>query len=155
MVNSLVVNFKIIFGSSINMQILDRVVNNLPTSPVTNLESCITYLWVTCCTQSGACVHVMYNITCLSPQKYLVSHFQMFLAQINDFSTAKTFDPLLIKNGLHSWAETSARDPGFDSRHHQIFWVAVGLEWGPLSLVRITEELLERKSSSACLENRD
>jgi hypothetical protein len=40
-----------------------------------------------------------------------------------------------------------SRDPGFDSRHFQVFWEVVGLEWGPLSLVRITEELLEWKSS--------
>jgi hypothetical protein len=31
----------------------------------------------------------------------------------------------------------------------------VGLEWGPLSLVSSTEELLERKSSDSGLENRD
>jgi hypothetical protein len=31
----------------------------------------------------------------------------------------------------------------------------VGLERGPLSLVRITEELLEWKSSGSCLENRE
>jgi hypothetical protein len=38
---------------------------------------------------------------------------------------------------------------GFDSRHYQIFWVVVGLERGPLtiSLVSITEDLLEWKSS--------
>jgi hypothetical protein len=30
----------------------------------------------------------------------------------------------------------------------------VGLEWGPLSLVSITEELLGRKSSGSGLENR-
>jgi hypothetical protein len=30
----------------------------------------------------------------------------------------------------------------------------VGLERGPLSLVRIIEELLEWKSSGSCLENR-
>ena len=35
------------------------------------------------------------------------------------------------------------RGPGFDSRRYQIFWVLVGLERGPLSLVRSTEELLE------------
>jgi hypothetical protein len=29
----------------------------------------------------------------------------------------------------------------------------VGLEWSPLSLVRIIEELLERKSSGSGLEN--
>jgi hypothetical protein len=47
------------------------------------------------------------------------------------------------------------RGPGFDSRRYQIFWDVVGLERGPLSLVRITEELLERKSSGFGLENRD
>jgi hypothetical protein len=31
----------------------------------------------------------------------------------------------------------------------------VGLERGPLSLVSTTEELLDRKSSGSCLENRD
>lgn len=33
--------------------------------------------------------------------------------------------------------------PGFDSRRCQVFWVAVGLERGPLGLVRLIEELLE------------
>jgi hypothetical protein len=37
------------------------------------------------------------------------------------------------------------RGPGFDSQRYQIFRIAVGLEQGPLSLVRINEELLERK----------
>ena len=37
------------------------------------------------------------------------------------------------------------RGPGFDPRRYQIFWVVVGLEWGPLSLVRSIEELLEWK----------
>ena len=35
------------------------------------------------------------------------------------------------------------RGLGFDSRRYQIFWVVVGLERGPLSLVRSNEELLE------------
>jgi hypothetical protein len=39
----------------------------------------------------------------------------------------------------------SSRGPGFDSRCHQIFCVAVVLERGPLSLVRIKAEVLERK----------
>jgi hypothetical protein len=38
-----------------------------------------------------------------------------------------------------------SRDPGFDSRRYQIFLEVVGLEGGPLSLVRITDELLELK----------
>jgi hypothetical protein len=37
-----------------------------------------------------------------------------------------------------------SRGLGFNSRLYQIFWEVVGLEWGPLSLVRITEELLVR-----------
>jgi len=40
------------------------------------------------------------------------------------------------------------RGPGFDPRSYQIFWVLVGLERGPLSLVslvRSIEELLEWK----------
>jgi hypothetical protein len=39
------------------------------------------------------------------------------------------------------------RGSGFDSRHYQIFRELVGPERGPLSLVSITEELLEWKSS--------
>jgi hypothetical protein len=44
------------------------------------------------------------------------------------------------------------RGPGFDSRRYQIF-CEVGLEWGPLSLVRITEALLESKRGGSGLEN--
>jgi hypothetical protein len=44
---------------------------------------------------------------------------------------------------------------GFESRRGQIFWEVVGLERGPLSLVSTTEELLGRKSSGSCLENRE
>jgi hypothetical protein len=48
-----------------------------------------------------------------------------------------------------------SRGPGFDSRRFQIFWEAVGLERGLLSLVRTTEELLGRNSSGSGQENRD
>jgi len=40
------------------------------------------------------------------------------------------------------------RGPGFDPRRYQIFWVVVGLERGPLSLVNLVwsiEELLKWK----------
>jgi hypothetical protein len=43
------------------------------------------------------------------------------------------------------------RGPGF----YQIFSEVVGPERGPLSLVRIIEELLEWKSSGSGLENRN
>jgi hypothetical protein len=45
------------------------------------------------------------------------------------------------------------RGPGFDSRRYQIFCVTVGLERGPLSLVRINQDILERKSSGSGLES--
>jgi hypothetical protein len=48
-----------------------------------------------------------------------------------------------------------SRGPAFDSRRYQIFWEVVGLERGPLSLVRITEELLERKAAAYHVENRN
>jgi hypothetical protein len=41
-----------------------------------------------------------------------------------------------------------SRGPGFDSGRYQIFSEVMGLERGPLSLVRIIEELLERKVSA-------
>jgi hypothetical protein len=44
---------------------------------------------------------------------------------------------------------------GFDSRSYQIFWEAVGLERGPLSLVSTIEELLQRRSSGSGIEIRD
>jgi hypothetical protein len=47
-----------------------------------------------------------------------------------------------------------SRNPGFDSRSYQIFWV-VGLERGPLTLVSTIEELLGRKNSGSGLENQD
>jgi hypothetical protein len=60
--------------------------------------------------------------------------------------------PPLWSSGQSSWLQSWG--PGFDSRRYQIFWKLVGLEGGPLSLVRITEELLEWKSSGSGLENR-
>jgi hypothetical protein len=46
------------------------------------------------------------------------------------------------------------RGPGFDSRRYQILWEVVGLERGPLSLVRIIEELFQGNSGSG-IENRN
>jgi hypothetical protein len=44
---------------------------------------------------------------------------------------------------------------GFDFLRYQIFWEVVGLERGPLSLVSIIEELLERNSSGSGLGSRE
>jgi hypothetical protein len=46
-----------------------------------------------------------------------------------------------------------SRGPGFDSWPYHVFWVAVGLERGPLSLVRITEEQLEWKVAAPTENN--
>jgi hypothetical protein len=54
------------------------------------------------------------------------------------------------------WSEfltTDAGVPGSIPGHYKK--KVVGLERGPLSLVSTTEELLGRKSSGSCLENRE
>jgi hypothetical protein len=50
---------------------------------------------------------------------------------------------------LIQWSEFLATHAGFDSRSDHIFWEVVGMERGPLSFVRITEELLDWKSSGS------
>jgi hypothetical protein len=47
------------------------------------------------------------------------------------------------------------RGPGLDSRRYQIFWVAVGLQQGPLSPCEDKWEATWKKSSSSGLENWD
>jgi hypothetical protein len=42
-----------------------------------------------------------------------------------------------------------------DSQRYQLFWEVVGLKRGTLSLVRTTEELLERKISGSGLGSRE
>jgi hypothetical protein len=56
--------------------------------------------------------------------------------------------PPLWSSGQSSWGL------GFDSRRYQIFWEVVGLERGPLSLMRIIEKLLEWESSDSGQESR-
>jgi hypothetical protein len=61
--------------------------------------------------------------------------------------------PPLWSSGQSSWLQIQRS--GFDSWRYQMFWVVVGLEQGPLSLVSTTEELLDRKGSGSCLESRE
>jgi hypothetical protein len=54
----------------------------------------------------------------------------------------------LILNGCGLVVRVSgyrSRGPGFHSLRFEMFWEGAGLERGPLSLVRTTEELLEEK----------
>jgi hypothetical protein len=61
--------------------------------------------------------------------------------------------PPLWSSGQSSWLQIQSS--GFDSRRYQIFWEAVGLERGPLSLMSTTEELFERKNIGSGQENQD
>jgi hypothetical protein len=56
----------------------------------------------------------------------------------------------LWSSGQGSWLQIQRS--GFYSRRYQIFWEVMGLERGPLSLVRIFEELFKGNSGSG-LEN--
>jgi hypothetical protein len=57
----------------------------------------------------------------------------------------------LVVGALDYWS----RGSGFDSWCYQIFWEVVGLERGPLSLVRIIEEQFGRNISGCDLETRE
>jgi hypothetical protein len=58
--------------------------------------------------------------------------------------------PPLWSSGQSSWLQIQRS--GFHSRRYQILWEVVGLEWGPLSFVNTTEELLERINSGSCIK---
>jgi hypothetical protein len=82
-----------------------------------------------------------------------VTHREWWVAPSHNFSKTKNY--------CSSWSGLvvripgyRSRGPGFDTQRYQIFWEVVGLERGPLSLVRIIEELLEWKSSGFGKENR-
>jgi hypothetical protein len=58
------------------------------------------------------------------------------------WSSGQSYWLQIQRSGLNSW-------------HYQIFWVVVGLEQSPPSLMSTIEELLEGKSSGSSLENQD
>ena len=77
-----------------------------------------------------------------------------FVCYAKDYSLLSVPWPPLWSSGQSFWLQY--RGPGFDPRRYQIFCVVVGLERGPLSLVRSIEELLEwKKLADPGLENRD
>jgi hypothetical protein len=78
--------------------------------------------------------HSFQEVGCCLAEKLHVQKFSL----INSYRKVLDFS-MNIVSGYRS------RGPGFDSRRFQIFWEAVGLERGPLSLMRTIEELLEGK----------
>jgi hypothetical protein len=87
------------------------------------------------------------------------------LASPRTFTFVKTGDPPLMgfmktvtvkqqNRNICARCDYRSRGPGFDSRALPKKKV-VSLEWGPLSLVSTTEELLDRKVAAPCLENRE
>jgi hypothetical protein len=84
-------------------------------------------------------------------QRWLHSGFQ-----VNGWNNADTlfitFLLLLWSSGQRSWLQTQRTRVRFPALP-DFFWEVVGLERGPLSLVRITEELFQGNSGSG-LENR-
>jgi hypothetical protein len=85
-------------------------------------------------------MHFYYN--CSGWEQEMQPHHQA-LAYLNKSTVLLKYGPPLWSSGQSSWLQI--RRPGFDSRHYQEKKKVVGLEWGPLSLVSITEELLDRK----------
>jgi hypothetical protein len=81
-----------------------------------------------------------HSITCKTGNEY--ERKQMNFAVLLSLSVSLSLSGLLVRVTAYR-----SRGPGVDSRRCLIFWV-VGLERGPLSLVRITEELFQGNNAS-------
>jgi hypothetical protein len=91
--------------------------------------SCVRYLWIIQQKFTSLCRNFVTAFQNTQTEAYRVRHNKSYT------------------NFPGVWLRLRSRDPGFDSRRCHIFWEAVVSERGPLSLVGITEELLEWKSS--------
>jgi hypothetical protein len=106
----------------------------------------------------------LYPFPCVSPNNFysvkvallMFQHCKQFtsyivktvMTELRDFTLS-----VLWSSGQSYWLQIQRS--GFFSRGYQIFLEVVGPERGPLSPVSTIEELLERKTSSSGLENRD
>jgi hypothetical protein len=77
----------------------------------------------------------------------LKGKYKLYVVQLYSFYIHQ---PPLWSSGQSSWLQIQRF--GFDSRHYQIFWEAVGLEWRPLWLASTIEELLGRNNSGYGIE---
>jgi hypothetical protein len=91
-------------------------------------------------------VFLEYNLFC----RHLLSSFRVTALFVFFTFSFVHFCGLVVRV-----PEYRSRNPGFDSRHYQIFLVVVGLVRGPPRFVTKIEVLLERKSNGSGLENRD
>jgi hypothetical protein len=104
--------------------------------------------------QSTTCHHTqcMKTKDILSISGGITCEYSTHTFQDEYMCICKIMRPPLWSSSQCSWLQIQRSR--FDSRRNQIFWEIVVLERGPLSLVRITEELLEWKSGGFGLENR-
>jgi hypothetical protein len=79
--------------------------------------------------------------------------YQMVVSWLISWSVNQTSPSPLWSSGQGLWLQIQRS--WFDFWCYKIFWEVVVLEWGPLSFVSTTEELLERRSSGSGLENRE
>jgi hypothetical protein len=111
--------------------------------------------WIT---EHIPCTHKTFMFTLVCCWIYCNTLSNLTLLHPSRLSTSKPLVPIfyIIYIALPPW---SSRQSSWlqilDSRRYQIFWEVVGLKQGPLSLVRIIEELLERKNIGSCLGNRN
>jgi hypothetical protein len=95
----------------------------------------------------------MRSSCCLCTRVSVFLLIQLYNALFRFKEPVISFRPPLWSTSQSFWLQIQW--PEFGSRRYKIFREVVGLKRGPLSLVNTTEELLERKSSGSCLENRE
>jgi hypothetical protein len=89
-----------------------------------------------------------FSLFCVS-KFFLSFHAYTGIFKVSYFYLDRLCGLVVRVPGYRSWG------PWFDSRCYHIFWEIVGRKQGPLSLVKITEELLKWKSSDCGQENRN
>jgi hypothetical protein len=98
------------------------------------------------CFQSCLIIRTTCRRHACSSESYVYQTFRAYCFEIEGLQRTLTLSVRWMQSLPPVWSSGYwSRGPGFDSRPYQIFWQVAGLERGPLSLVRIIEELLERK----------
>jgi hypothetical protein len=102
----------------------------------------IPFVWM------NECVYVLCMCCCLAPEQLDILRSYTLFKRL--FVIMDHLPGLEVRvPGYRS------KGPGFDSRRYQIFWEIMGLERGPLSLVRINWGAPWPGSSGCGLENRN